>query len=276
MKRLYIICLAGLFLFILHPIIVYTQDEIKDLSKVTIYIKNKEYDKKNVFLKDGEIYTSLEPLSKVIKFKYVYEKGETLLYINGFEYKGDYNVKGDKIYVSLKGICEYLGYYINYNKSTKILDISSKPITVVTIKATPGTSIIIPPIDHGIDTRGILIPGRGIEGVVYVGSKINDIMAKWGEPDGIMNINSNTKSYIYGDLSLLAPSSGIIDMIMSYSAGYKTSSGIGIGSSFQQVVNTYGKQYYEQNDMILYANGIGFLIDKQNQTVKSIAVVLIK
>ena len=49
-------------------------NEIKDFEKLIIYIKNKEYSKDKVFLKDKILYTTISSLAKMIKFNYSYEK----------------------------------------------------------------------------------------------------------------------------------------------------------------------------------------------------------
>ena len=100
------------FMSCLIPFAAYGKSEIKDINKLIIYIKNQEYDKKNVFLKDSELYTSLDSLKKVLNFNYVYE--EEILFINGEEYTGSYYLKGHIIYASMEPLVEFLSYYINY------------------------------------------------------------------------------------------------------------------------------------------------------------------
>jgi hypothetical protein len=286
MKKLTFLLLAVVFMSALLSIIVLAGNEIKDFSKLVIYIKNREYDKKYVYQKDGEIYTSLDSLSKALNFKYVYEKSEAKLYVNGEEYKGVYNVKGDKVYVSLKGMCESIGYYTNYNSSSNIMDISSKPISTITTQATPQANTI-PYRDTGGQTggSGIIVPGRGVEGVVYVGTNLSDVRAKMGQELGAMNLNEKTKMYMFGpngEFGLFVQADGIVRMIMVTSPNYKTANGITIGASMQQVEAKYGNQYFIQDSgaygnksnmtAVAYPDGIVFLMDKTTQTVTFIAV----
>ncbi|MEQ8172909.1 MAG: hypothetical protein ABRQ38_28760, partial [Candidatus Eremiobacterota bacterium] len=278
--------LLAIIMSILLPVIVLADNEIKDFSKLVIYIKNKEYNKKYVHQKDGELYTSLDSLSKALNFKYVYEKSEAKLYVNGEEYKGVYNVKGDKVYVSLKGICESLGYYTNYNASSNIMDISSKPISTITTQATPQANTIPYTGNTGFQTgSGTIVPGSGIQGKVYVGTTLSDARATLGEELGAMNLNDTTKMYMFGqngDIALFVQSDGIVRMIMVTNPGYKTTNGISIGASMDDVVAAYGNQYFtkdggnfgNKNNMtaMAYPNGIVFLVDNTSHKVSYIAV----
>jgi len=287
MKKLSFMLSAAIILSILLTVIALADNEIKDFSKLVIYIKNKEYNKKYVYQKDGELYTSLDSLSKALNFKYVYEKSEAKLYVNGEEYKGVYNVKGDKVYVSLKGMCESLGYYTNYNASSNIMDISSKPISTITTQATPQANTIPYTGNTGYQSggSGIIVPGSGIQGKVYVGTNLNDARASLGEELGTMNLNDKTRMYMFGangDIALFVQSDGIVRMIMVTTPGYKTANGIAIGASMQDVVSTYGNQYFTKDSgsfgnksnmtAIAYPNGIVFLVDNTTQRVSFIAV----
>ena len=288
MKKTTFLLLAVVLMSALLSVIVLAGNEIKDFSKLVIYIKNKEYDKKYVYQKDGEIYTSLDNLSKALNFKYVYEKSEAKLYVNGEEYKGVYNVKGDKVYVSLKGMCESIGYYTNYNNSSNIMDISSKPISTITTQATPQANTIPYTGNTGGQTgggSGTIVPGRGIDGLIYVGTNLSDARATMGQEIGAMNLNDKTKMYMFGEngeLALFVQADGIVRMIMVTSPKYRTANGISIGASMQQVEANYGKQYFIQDsgaygnksnmNAIAYPNGIVFLVDKTTQKVTFIAV----
>lgn len=207
--------------------------------------------------------------------------------MNGEEYKGVYNVKGDKVYVSLKGMCETLGYYTNYNASSNIMDISSKPISTITTQATPQANTIPYTGNTGGQTggSGTITPGRGVDGVVYVGTKLSDARASLGQEIGAVNLNDTTKMYMFGpqgEFGLFVKSDGIIRMIMVTSPNYRTTNGITIGASMQQVEASYGKQYFIQDsgaygnksnmNAIAYPNGIVFLVDKTTQKVTFIAV----
>ncbi|MEQ8220873.1 MAG: hypothetical protein ABRQ37_01120 [Candidatus Eremiobacterota bacterium] len=287
MKKSTLLLLAVIIMSILLPVIVLADNEIKDFSKLVIYIKNKEYNKKSVYQKDGELYTSLDSLSKALNFKYVYEKSEAKLYVNGEEYKGVYSVKGDKVYASLKGICESLGYYTNYNASSHIMDISSKPISTITTQSTPQANTI-PYTGHtGGQTGagGTIVPGSGIQGKVYVGTNLSDARATLGEELGAMNLNEKTKMYMFGqngEIALFVQADGIVRMIMVTSPGYKTTNGISIGASMEEVVATYGNQYFTKDGgsfgnksnmtAMAYPNGIVFLVDNTSKKVSYIAV----
>jgi len=261
---------------------VYAESEIKDIDNLIIYIKNKEYDKKNVFLKDGVIYTSLASLGKTLTLNYEYK--EEKLYINGMEYSGNYYAKGQYVYVPLKEMCEYLGYYVDYNSSTNIMDISGKPIPAYEdiVPQNPEQTPVGPQTSGG--GTGIIIPGSGIDGVAYLGVTMNDIKARWGEPEFILNVDASTQAYFYGEMAFIPGEGGNIYCIMLLGNTYKTARGICVGSTLKEVTAVFGEQYVtsgpgmpggsSNGDTInmYYPEGIGFAVDKQTQKVVILAI----
>ena len=241
MKKLCFVLTVCLFISIITPFLSYAENEIKNLDNLIIYIKNQEYEKKNVFLKEGVLYTSLGSLAKSLGLNYEYKNSEEKLYVNGIEYDGNYYTKGQYVYVPFKEMCEYLGYYVDYNDVTCTLDVSGKPIQasdyiptgisqIINNNQQTGGTVSIPG-----NPKGVVIPGHGIEGVVSIGTSIEDIHAAWGEPQYALNMDRPQEAEVYGELALLPDVGGCIEIIFISSPSYKTAEGIGVGSSFSDV-----------------------------------------
>jgi len=107
-----------------------TPNILKKYDTIQICIKLKPYKGKKFLHEDGKIYTAIEDLSKVLKFEYSYDKENKILTINGNKYDYEYLLKNEKIlYVGLTSCCLFLGYKVNYDPATNILDISTSGVT---------------------------------------------------------------------------------------------------------------------------------------------------
>lgn len=260
------------FISIMITPVVSGKDDIKNFETLVIYIKNQEYSKENVFIKDGEIYTTLEDLKDFLNFDYIKESKK--IFINGIEYTGDYYQKGSKNYVPLKNFAEYLGYYTSYDEVSNILDISGRPLYTAVINETEVNTQ-----ENGDFDKGVIIPGYGISGVIYIGNKINDIISAWGEPDGTFNLGEELVS-TYGDIGVVPDNSGRIKIILVIADTYKTANGIKVGSGFQEVKAIYGTQYMTQTSPqensgtfeILYQSGLMFSINRETEKVEMLGV----
>jgi tetratricopeptide (TPR) repeat protein len=115
-----------------------TPNILKNYETINIYIKLKPYKGKMFLHEDGKIYTAIEDLSKVLNFEYNYDKENKILTINGNKYDYEYLLKNKKIlYVSLTSCCLYLGYKVNYDSATNILDVSKSGVTTYSHAITP-------------------------------------------------------------------------------------------------------------------------------------------
>ena len=287
MKKLCFLLIFCFFISLITTFFAYGENEIKKLDNLMIYVKNQEYEKKNVFLKEGVLYTSLGSLAKSLSLSYEYDMGEEKLYVNGMEYDGNYYAKGQYVYVPFQEMCEYLGYYVDYNESTNTLDVSGKPIQDPP-PVTYNNGSQIPSSNSGTSTgkSGTIVPGSGIQGVAYLGDSFNSVKASWGSPDGAMNmaVEKCDKIYFYSSLGIGVgvDTANRVTYLGSNSPSYSTVEGLAVGSTFQQVEATYGKQYLIVPDKtgsgiteIIYTNGLSFAYDNQTNIVQAIGVYLL-
>ena len=129
-----------------------TPNKLTDYNSLLIYIKLKPYKGKKLLHEDGKIYTAIEDLSKNLEFEYSYDKSQNILTINEKQYNYEYLLKNEKVlYVGLTSCCLFLGYKVDYNPDTNILDISKSGVTTYTQIITPS------PIysDNGSTTKPI-------------------------------------------------------------------------------------------------------------------------
>ena len=107
-----------------------TPNILKNYETLQIFIKLKPYKGKKILHEDGKIYTDIKDLSKALNFKYNYDKDNNILIINGDLYNYEYLLKNAKVlYVGLTSCCLFLGYKVDYDQSTNILDISTSGVT---------------------------------------------------------------------------------------------------------------------------------------------------
>jgi len=110
----------------------------KDYNTLQIYIKSKLYKGKKFLHENGQIYTKIDDLKKAMEFTFKFDKENKKLIINEQEYTGEHILKNEKIvYVPLAGISRYLGYKINYDVITNIMDISTSGVITNTIEFIP-------------------------------------------------------------------------------------------------------------------------------------------
>ncbi|MEQ8223861.1 MAG: hypothetical protein ABRQ37_16215 [Candidatus Eremiobacterota bacterium] len=110
----------------------------KDYNTLQIYIKLKLYKGKKFFHENGQIYTKIDDLKKAMEFTFRFDKENNKLFINEQEYTGEHILKNEKIvFIPLADISRYLGYKVNYDAVTNIMDISTSGVITNTIEFTP-------------------------------------------------------------------------------------------------------------------------------------------
>jgi hypothetical protein len=111
----------------------------------------------------------------------------------------------------------------------------------------------------------IVVPGKRA-GNIIIGMDYSSIEKQWGRPDSSDKMPGNNKITIYKfekkGIKVLSESGMVAGAeILSYK--FRTPEGIGVKSSRDQVVKTYGKRYKEVKDSIDYKSlGIGFYFNK--------------
>ncbi len=112
----------------------------KDYNTLQIYIKLKPYKGKKFLHENGKIYTQIDDLKKAMGFTFKFDKENKKLIINEQEYTGEHILKNEKIlYIPLVDISHYLGYKVNYDAITNIMDISTSGVLTNTIEFIPPT-----------------------------------------------------------------------------------------------------------------------------------------
>jgi len=110
----------------------------KDYNTLQIYIKLKLYKGKKFLQENGQIYTKIDDLKKTMEFTFRFDKENNKLIINEQEYTGEHILKNEKIiYIPLVDISRYLGYKVNYDAVTNIMDISTSGVITNTIEFIP-------------------------------------------------------------------------------------------------------------------------------------------
>lgn len=122
-------------------------------------------------------------------------------------------------------------------------------------------------------------PGRGIEGLLYLGQDMGRMFEQWGSSDSIKE-GYNVLIYDYRKYDLtfgVEIYSNKVVMIFINTYLYKTHEGLSVGSSLADVYRVYGSSYRLQPETAMGGNalfydsrGIGFGI--RNNTVVSVAV----
>ena len=124
-----------------------------------------------------------------------------------------------------------------------------------------------------------ITPGRGINGMVELGADMGRIFEVWGNSDTVSE-GYGVLIYDYYNYKLSFATeiyTNRVAIIYINTYIYRTSSNIGVGSSLDDVLSAYGRNYrlQEKTSMGGYAifydsRGIGFGID--NNTVVSMAI----
>lgn len=114
----------------------------------------------------------------------------------------------------------------------------------------------------------MLIPGTRA-GNIKIGMDVDLVKKYWGEPDKVEEIRGKLKSYQYRAKAIkLLIADGIIHGIQVNSYKFRTPEGIGINSTRQQVVKTYGNRYRQVENSLMYNSlGIGFYFH-QDQVIE--------
>jgi len=107
----------------------------------------------------------------------------------------------------------------------------------------------------------LIVPGVRV-GNIRLGMEIGRVKLHWGKPTTIENMGKKSKFSIYKynkkGMKIIVES-GIVAGAQVLSYKYRTPEGIGVKSSRQQVIKTYGKRFKSIKDSINYKSmGIGF------------------
>lgn len=128
-------------------------------------------------------------------------------------------------------------------------------------------------------TQYYISPGRGIEGLLYLGQDMGRMFDQWGASDTIKE-GYNVLIYDYKRYDLtfgVEIYSNKVVMIFINTYLYRTPEGLSVGSTLSDVYRVYGSSYRLQPETAMGGNaifydsrGIGFGI--KNNTVVSVAV----
>jgi hypothetical protein len=100
-----------------------------------------------------------------------------------------------------------------------------------------------------------IIPGYGIDGVIYIGNTKEQVLKSWGEPAMIVPMENILgpaakawQAYLYPKymINLIFSKEDKIIFIGAKSDLYSTPEGIKAGSSLDTVVKTYGNDYFKE------------------------------
>ena len=101
----------------------------------------------------------------------------------------------------------------------------------------------------------VMTPDYGIEGVIYLGNSRNDVLNSWGEPTAIVPLSlalgvygEGSDLYVYRSysLSLFFNKEDKLSYISASSGNYATPEGIRAGDSLDEVIYTYGNDYFKE------------------------------
>lgn len=104
-------------------------------------------------------------------------------------------------------------------------------------------------------TSFLMVPGYGVENLVYLGNTKDQITGVWGEPAAILPLEAffgpiakDWKAYIYPErsLNLAFNEYDKIFYIVTESDIYATPGGIKVGDSVNKLISTYGEDYYRE------------------------------
>lgn len=140
-------------------------------------------------------------------------------------------------------------------------------------------SLLTAPVFAQSTSQYYISPGRGIEGLLYLGQDMGRMFDQWGSSDSIKE-GYNVLIYDYKRYDLtfgVEIYSNKVVMIFINTYLYKTPEGLSVGSSLTDVYRVYGSSYRLQPETAMGGNalfydnrGIGFGI--RNNTVVSVAV----
>jgi hypothetical protein len=107
----------------------------------------------------------------------------------------------------------------------------------------------------------VVVPGVRA-GNIRIGDNAQNILNIWGRPDSIENSDKNPSvvSLRYKNKAVtIITVDGVVSGVVINSYKFRTSEGISIDSTFEQVAKTYGTEYKKVHNSIMYhSNGIGF------------------
>ncbi len=108
-----------------------------------------------------------------------------------------------------------------------------------------------------------IIPGVRV-GNIKIGMDISVIEKYWGKPARVERVKGKVLVYRYPHKAVsILVAEGIVAAVQINSYKFSTPEGISIGSTYNQVIKTYGKRFKQVNKSIFYNNlGIGFYFDK--------------
>lgn len=111
----------------------------------------------------------------------------------------------------------------------------------------------------------MVVPGVRAGGI-KIGMDINMVEKYWGQPtsQNVLESNKSVMVYNYTTKAVkLLVTEGIISGAQINSYKYQTQEGIGINSTREQVIKTYGSRYNEVKGSIMYNSlGIGFYFNE--------------
>lgn len=123
---------------------------------------------------------------------------------------------------------------------------NNKKVSKATVKA-----------DGKVDENDFIIKVNNVE--IKMGEDLNVYMKDLGEPDDLIqarscNYDGDDKVYTYGDVILYTYTDGKSDILYSAEITGETStlSGIKVGSTKQEVITAYGKNYVDDGMYITY------------------------
>ncbi|MFP4497261.1 MAG: hypothetical protein ACLFQV_03540 [Vulcanimicrobiota bacterium] len=111
----------------------------------------------------------------------------------------------------------------------------------------------------------MIVPGVRA-GNIKIGMEIEGVKKYWGEPKSAEPLKGNQKIIVYNyenKAVKILVGDGIVHGLQINSYKYQTPEGIGIDSSKDKVVKTYGNRYSEVENSLMYNSlGVGFYIHK--------------
>lgn len=112
---------------------------------------------------------------------------------------------------------------------------------------------------------GVLVPGVRAGGI-KIGMEMSAVEKYWGSPTSTNPLESSQKITVsrYDQKAVkLLISDGLVAGVQINSFKYKTPEGIGVNSTKEQVIKTYGSRFREVNNSLMYNSlGLGFYINE--------------
>jgi len=106
-------------------------------------------------------------------------------------------------------------------------------------------------------------PGRGVEGLIYLGEDMARIFQKWG-PSNTINEGYGVLLYNYSKYQIGFGTDIVSNKVVGIYVNtylYKTPEGLSVGTTYENVVNTYGSNYRLQSKTS--AGGVGIFYDRR-------------